>query len=467
MTDASQAAPAKAEAGGVVALVGRPNVGKSTIFNRLTHTQDAIVADYERLTRDRRYGRVKISNGQYIVIDTAGLDQGDAKGDEIGQQVHAQTLHAIEEADLVLFVTEARSGMLATDADVANLIRRRDKPCIHIVNKIDGVNEAEVRADASQAGLGEPVFVSAAHNNNIAGIERAIVAHNLRSSGIGIPSDEDVPRVAVIGRPNAGKSTLINRLSDNARLVVSEKPGTTRDSVELLIDVGGEKWIVNDTSGIRRPSRIGSDEVEEMSIGRAILAIQKSDVVVLLIDCVEGLAQQDLRLLHLAAERVPGIVIGLSKWDLIDDDSRKKLERLLDRRLTFADWIEVVRLSPKTGRGVKHLLSAIGTCLESGRVRPSTARLTYLLQQETGKTPPPTIKGRRPKARYAHVGGTRPLTIVIHGTSVESLPPSYVRHLENVFRKELHLVGAPVRIQLRNKDREHDDNRRRVRRHAS
>jgi len=426
----------------VVALVGRPNVGKSTLFNRLTRRRDALVADVPGLTRDRRYGVADLGEADCTLIDTGGLfDSSD-----VGALMARQARSAIDEADLVVFVVDARAGLTPTDLDIAQQLRRSDRAVLVAVNKIDGVEADAAAAEFARLGFATQISISAAHGRGIqllqAAIRDALPAAPPATASSG--ADARI-RVAVIGRPNVGKSTLINRWLGEERQIVFDSPGTTRDSIEIPFDHDAGRFTLIDTAGVRRKGKV-DDVVEKFSVVKALAAIDSADVAVLVIDASEGLVEQDLHLFGHAIDRGAGVVLAVNKWDGLSNDTRERVRNELARRLDFAPWAPVHRISALHGTGVRGLLEDVARVYAAGRFDVTTAFLARTLTEAVEQHAPPTVRGRRIKLRFAHKIAGHPPTIVVHGNQTESVPDSYTRYLENRFRDALHLVGMPVRI---------------------
>ena len=427
-----------------VALVGRPNVGKSTLFNQLTRTRDALVANEPGMTRDRRYGVARADGGSYIVIDTGGV--GGTAPAAIEASVARQVDYALEEADCVVLVVDYRQGPAAGDERIAQMLRRAGKPVTIAVNKAEGVAPEIAEAEFHRLGVGVPVGVSAAHGQ---GLER-LLEHVLEPFELDeVPNDTtEQPKIAVIGRPNVGKSTLINRLIGGDRLVTSPEPGTTRDAIVVPCERDGYAFALIDTAGIRRRARV-RDTVEKVSVVQSLRAIEDAAVVIVLIDARESVTDQDLHLVGLVAERGRGLVIGINKWDGLEADQRRSVEADVDRQLDFVPYASIHHLSALHGSGISELVrSAMGAYESAGRELP-TVRLNAVLARAVQQHAPPMVRGRQPRLRYAHQGGRFPPIIVVHGSQAERVPADYRRYLEHSFRDALRLVGTPIRIELR------------------
>ncbi len=427
-----------------VALVGRPNVGKSTLFNRLTRTRDALVADFPGLTRDRRYGFGSHGERRFIVIDTGGLAIGDSG--TITSLVAEQVDLAIDEANAVVFVVDHRSGLTAEDARIAERLRRESKPLVIAVNKAEGVLGEIAAAEFHALGLADVFGIAALHGQGVDELLDAVLAPFA-------VSDETLdeafgPKVAVIGRPNVGKSTLINRLLGTNRLITSPEPGTTRDSILVPCERDGRKFVLIDTAGIRRRARV-SEAIEKYSIVQSLQAIEDAGAVIALLDARDGVSDQDLHLVGLAAARGRALVIGVNKWDGLTSGQRREMERDVDRRLDFVPYATVHYASALHGSGIQEIVDAALVAHKCAGAEFATPRLTTVLEDAVDANPPPLIRGRSARLRYAHQGGRYPPVVVVHGSQAERLPDHYKRYLENTFRVVLKLRGTPVRVELR------------------
>ncbi|WP_028486992.1 ribosome biogenesis GTPase Der [Thiomicrorhabdus chilensis] len=431
----------------VIALVGRPNVGKSTLFNRLTRSRDAIVADYPGLTRDRQYGTGRVGQSDYIVVDTGGLS-GETEG--VDPLMAGQVQAALEEADAVLFLVDGRQGLTHGDEVIAKYIRQFDKTVQILVNKTEGYDHDLAKSDFYQLGLGDPLPISSAHGDNVANCINHVLDQIPQKEGENEQELDDHPgiRVAVIGRPNVGKSTLINRMIGEQRVVAFDMPGTTRDSIYVPFERDGQEYTLIDTAGVRRRKNI-SEKVEKFSIVKAIEAMEDSHVVILVIDGSEGLTDQDLTLLGLAIESGRGLVLAVNKWDNLDADQRQKVKHELSFRLQFADYAKQHLISALHGTGVGDLFKTVKSVYLAAMKRVSTSDLNRVLEQAVLEHQPPLISGRRVKLRYAHLGGLNPPRVIIHGTQVDRLPQAYTKYLTNVFRKAFKWVGTPVTIEYK------------------
>ncbi len=432
----------------VFALVGRPNVGKSTLFNVLTRTRDALVADVPGLTRDRKYGYARVGPQPAVLIDTGGVIEGP---DGIEQQMAEQTRRAIEESDRVLLIVDGRAGLTPPDLHVATLLRRSGKPVLLVVNKTEGLDSSTAEADFHGLGFGAPISVSAAH---AAGLE-ALMARALDglalSSEAEVGPDADAIRVAVVGRPNVGKSTLINRLLGEDRLVTFAQPGTTRDSIYVPFERDGQAYVLIDTAGVRRRARV-HDAIEKFSIVKALQAIDEAHVVVGVLDAHDTVAEQDASLLGLVAEQGRGLVIAVNKWDGIPRDQREAIRTGLDLRLAFLTFAPIHFISARHGTGVGELVDAVRAAYRAAICELPTPELTRALEQAVTMHQPPLVRGRRIKLRYAHQGGRNPPIVVIHGNQTQHVPDAYRRYLENHFRRVFRLAGTPMRIEFRTEE---------------
>jgi GTP-binding protein len=432
----------------VIALIGRPNVGKSTLFNRLTRSRDALVADYPGLTRDRQYGFGKLGPIPYLVIDTGGVAGGE---EGIEEAMVDQTIVALQEADLAIIMVDGRSGLTAADEHVAELARKHAKKTWLAVNKAEGLDEAMANSEFHALGIGEPIAISATHGDRIAALMEHVLAvfespEPDEDENDDVEDEEDRElRIAVVGRPNVGKSTLINRLLGEERLVVFDQPGTTRDSVAVPFERNDRKYVLIDTAGIRRKARV-HETIEKFSIVKALQAIEQAEVVISVLDAQEGVTEQDVSLLGLVLERGRALVVVTNKWDGLSADHRKKVRDDLERRLPFLDFAERITISALHGTAVGDLLPAVERAYNAAMRDMSTTELTNELEAALIAHPTPLVRGRRIKLRYAHQGGRNPPVIVIHGNQVERLPESYRRYLINRFRKAFKLKGTPVRL---------------------
>ncbi|KAA9132024.1 ribosome biogenesis GTPase Der [Marinihelvus fidelis] len=440
----------------VVAIVGRPNVGKSTLFNALTRTRDALVADLPGVTRDRQYGISRVGERPLVLVDTGGLVSGAEGIDYLtAHQVH----QAVEESTLVLFVVSARDGLTAADEEVAEVLRQKGVPVLLVANKTDGLDADVAVADFASLGLGEAAQVAAAHRR---GVEKLMgrVDEFLPPAEPEEP-EEDEPdrrRLAIVGRPNVGKSTLVNRLLGEERVMAFDMPGTTRDTITVQWNKNGLEYDLIDTAGVRRRAKV-HDAVEKFSVIKALQAIERAHVVILVLDAREGLTDQDMTLLSHVLEQGRGLVIAVNKWDGLEDDHRKQVLDELDRKLDFVPWARRVRISALHGTGMDILLRAVNDAWESATRELPTSALTRVLIKAFEAHQPPMKQGRTARLRFAHMGGKMPPRIVVHGNRVDTVPVSYRRYLENTFIKAFKLSGTPVIIDFRSGDNPYKDRR--------
>jgi GTPase len=428
----------------VLALVGRPNVGKSTLFNRLTRSRDAIVHDLPGVTRDRHYGEGRQGSRRFIAIDTGGLEPA-AEG--IYAEMARQAEQAMAEADAIVFIVDARAGVSAGDRAIAARLRRLAAPVHLAVNKAEGMPPAIAVAEFHELGLGEPIAISAAHGEGVRELMDVVLAP-FPDAAAEDERDESHPRVAVVGRPNVGKSTLINALVGEARVIAFDKPGTTRDSIEVPFQRAGRRYTLIDTAGVRRRGKTGTP-VEYFSIVKALQAIEASNVAVLVLDAAEGVTEQDAHVAGYILERGRALVIAINKWDAADREQRERMKAEMQWKLGFLGFAEVHTLSAKEGKGLAPLMRSVDAAYAAAMARLATPRLTRALSAAVEKQAPPKSGLVRPKLRYAHQGGVNPPRIVIHGNALDRVPESYKRYLEGQFRSVFSLVGTPLRIELR------------------
>jgi GTP-binding protein len=427
----------------VVALIGRPNVGKSTLFNAMTGTRDALVADFPGLTRDRQYGFARRTDVPCIVVDTGGLIEN-AGG--IESLMIAQTERAIAEADRLIVLVDGRAGLTPQDQFVAQLARRSGKPVLLAVNKAEGFDREIVVADFHQLGLGEPHPISAAHDQGVVSLLEEVL-QGLTADVTDGPEARGI-KVAVIGRPNVGKSTLINRLLGENRMVAFDEPGTTRDAVMVPFERDGQQYTLIDTAGLRRKARV-EGAVEKFSVIKTLQAIETANVVVAVMDAHDNVAEQDASLLGAAIEQGKALVLAINKWDNIPAEQRELIRGQIEQRLKFADFAPLHFISARHGSGVGELLAAVREVYAAATRDMSTPELTRVLEAAVESHQPPLVSGRRIKLRYAHQGGRNPPVIVIHGNQTDHVPDAYRRYLVNVYRKAFDLMGTPVRVAFR------------------
>ncbi len=428
----------------VIALVGRPNVGKSTLFNLLTRSRDALVADVPGLTRDRQYGFGKLGPRPYVVVDTGGLDGSD---DGIMGLMAKQTFKAFEECDAAIFLVDGRAGLTTADQAIAQQLRRVGKPLHIAVNKTEGMSADVVTGEFHALGLGAPQAIAAAHGSGIEVLIEAVL-DTLPPDTDASPEDDQRTHVAVIGRPNVGKSTLINHLLGEDRLITFDQPGTTRDSIFVPFERDGRAYMLIDTAGVRRRGRV-REKVEKFSIVKTLQAIDRAQVVIVLLDASEGVADQDASLLGLVLDRGRALVIGVNKWDGLEHDQRSNVRRLIDLKLPFLDFAQLHFISALKGTGVGDVMASVDRAHAAANREMATPELTRVLEAAVVQHQPPLVRGRRIRLRYAHQGGRNPPVIVIHGNQTEAVPDAYRRYLEGTFRKAFDLYGTPVRIEFR------------------
>ncbi len=432
----------------VLALVGRPNVGKSTLFNRLTKSRDAIVADYAGLTRDRHYGNARQGNQEFIVVDTGGFEPDAVDG--IYKEMAKQTRQAVAEADVVVFVVDARDGISAQDHDIAKYLRRLGKPCILVANKAEGLQQGARLAEFFELGLGEVYPVSAAHGQGI----RDLVDMALAPLNLPDPDDKEsetpdgVIKLAVAGRPNAGKSTLINTWLGEERLVAFDQPGTTRDAITIPFEREGQKFELIDTAGLRRKGKV-FEAIEKFSVIKTLQAIESANVVLLLIDATQGVTDQDAHIAGYALENGRAMVVAVNKWDALDEYQRELVKRSIETRLPFLKFAALHLISAKKRQGLGPVWGSITQAYSAANRKMSTPILTRLLLEAVQFQAPKRSGMYRPKLRYAHQGGMNPPVIVVHGNSLEHVTDAYKRFLEGRFRKEFDLTGTPLRIEMK------------------
>ena len=437
----------------VIALVGRPNVGKSTLFNRLTKSRDAIVSDYAGLTRDRHYGQGRQGKREYIVIDTGGFEPDASQG--IFREMAKQTRQAVTEADVVVFVVDARDGLSAQDHEIANYLRRLSKPCLLVANKAEGMQAGAQLSEFYELGLGEVYPVSAAHGQGV----RDLV--DLALAPLQLPDEETLPelaecevapiKLALAGRPNAGKSTLINTWLGEERLVAFDLPGTTRDAISVPFERNGQKFELIDTAGLRRKGKV-FQAIEKFSVVKTLQAIESANVVLLLIDATEGVTDQDAHIAGYILESGRAVVLAVNKWDALDEYQRELVQRSIETRLGFLKFANLHFISAIKRQGLAPLWASIAQAHKAATCKMSTPVLTRVLLESLQFQTPKKVGAYRPKMRYAHQGGMNPPIIVIHGNSLNLVTDAYKRFLEGRFRKEFNLVGTPLRVEFKTAD---------------
>ena len=435
----------------VIALVGRPNVGKSTLFNRLTRSRDALVADFPGLTRDRQYGEGRVGPRPYIVVDTGGFEP--VKSEGIVRAMASQAELAIEEADVVIFVVDARTGLSPQDERIAQHLRRSHRPVVLAVNKAEGLDITHA-VEFYELAMGEPQMISASHGHGV---------HNMIEMALSLcpqeetddeeeseASEDRLPRVkvAVAGRPNAGKSTLINALLGEDRLIAYDMPGTTRDSIRVDFEYDGRDYALIDTAGLRRKGKV-FEAIEKFSVVKTLQAIADANVVILVLDAKEGIAEHDAHIAGYVLESGRALVVAINKWDALDSYERSRIDEELDHKLHFLNWARQIHISALKRNGLNHLMKAVSDAHAAAFAKLSTPKLTRALIEAVERQSPPRVKGVRPKLRYAHQGGQNPPVVVIHGNSLQVVPDSYKRYLESWFREKFNLAGTPLRIEFK------------------
>jgi len=434
----------------VIALVGRPNVGKSTLFNRLTRSRDALVADQPGLTRDRKYGYATINERDCVLIDTGGIS-GDEEG--IDTLMAGQSLNAMEEADCILFLVDARDGVAPSDEMIVKHLRQLQKPCLLVVNKIDGLDAEVALSDFYALGFGQPQPIAASHGRGIKSLSDEIL-DILPEEDVDEDYDEEAElanedkpiKLAIVGRPNVGKSTLVNRMLGEDRVIVYDMPGTTRDSIYIEMERQGQAYTLIDTAGVRRRGKV-KETAEKFSVIKTLQAIDDANVVIMMLDAREGIVEQDMSLIGSVLQSGRSLVLAINKWDGMDSDDKDAVKIELLRRLPFLDFAEWFYISALHGSSVGDLFGAVKAAYRSARVKMSANQLSEWLHEAQERHPPAMVRGRRIKMRYAHVGGHNPPRIVIHGNQLKRLADSYVRYLNGFFRKKLKLVGTPIKFE--------------------
>ncbi|MCP4042358.1 MAG: ribosome biogenesis GTPase Der, partial [Gammaproteobacteria bacterium] len=442
----------------VIAIVGRPNVGKSTLFNNLTHSRDALVAEEPGMTRDRQYGRGEVGQRPYLVIDTGGLT-GERNG--LDKLIAQQSEQALDEADAVLFLVDGRAGLNAMDAGIADQLRRYPQPVFLVVNKCEGLDGDLVAVEFHALGLGQSWAISSAHGQGIGKLMVAVngVLPESDSEKQG-PGEEGV-RIAVVGRPNVGKSTLVNRMVGEDRVLAFDQPGTTRDSISIPFERRQKHYLLIDTAGVRRRSRV-AEKIEKFSVIKTLQAIEAANVVILLMDAQAGVTEQDAHLLGYILKSGRALVMAANKWDGLNPEQRQRVREELDRRFRFIDFARVRYISALHGSSVGDLFSDVDAAWTAASRSLSTSRLTGVLEKAVAGYQPPLVKGRRIKLRYAHQGGRNPPVITIHGNQTDSVPDNYRRYLERRFRQELHLEGTPVRLEFKTGENPYKDRKNKL-----
>ncbi|WP_322404772.1 ribosome biogenesis GTPase Der [Massilia luteola] len=433
----------------VIALVGRPNVGKSTLFNRMTRSRDALVADLPGLTRDRHYGEGRMGERPFLVIDTGGFEPVAKEG--IMHEMALQTRQAVAEADVVMFIVDGRQGLTPHDKTITDFLRKSGRKVMLVVNKSEGMKYTSVTADFYELGMGDPYVISAAHGDGVLdlvneAIDEAVQQRPAEAEELE-PADRGV-KIALVGRPNVGKSTLINTLVGEQRVIAFDMPGTTRDSIEVPFEKGGKNYTLIDTAGIRRRGKV-FEAIEKFSVVKTLQSISEANVVVLMLDAQQDISEQDAHIAGFILETGRALVVAVNKWDGLTSDQRDQVKNDIDRKLDFLGFAEMKFISALKGTGINHLMKAIDTAYAAATANLSTPRLTRALQEAIEKQEPKRKGSTRPKMRYAHQGGQNPPIIVIHGNALDGITEPYKRYLEKHFRDTFDLVGTPLRIELR------------------
>jgi GTP-binding protein len=428
-----------------IVLVGRPNVGKSTLFNRLTRTRDALVADQPGLTRDRHYGIGRGGDREYLVVDTAGFDP--VAKDGIMHEMARQAEQAIAEADVLLFLVDGRAGRTPHDEQIATRLRRAGRPVHVVVNKAEGLDRAMVAADFHALGFGVPLAVSAAHGDGVKQLVELVLAP-FPLDDDREPAEDEGPKVAIVGRPNVGKSTLVNTLLGEERVIAFDMPGTTRDAISIPFERGGKRYTLIDTAGLRRRGKV-FEAVEKFSVIKTLQAIQEANVVVLVLDAAQDISDQDAHIAGFVLEAGRALVVAINKWDAVDDYRRERIKLDMTRKLAFLAFARFHQISALKSEGIAGLLKSVDAAYAAATANLATPRLTRTLQAAVARQAPPRAGLARPKMRYAHQGGMNPPVIVIHGNALDDIPAAYVRYLERSFVEAFKLQGTPLRIQFR------------------
>jgi GTPase len=433
----------------VIALVGRPNVGKSTLFNRMTRSRDALVADLPGLTRDRHYGEGRMGERPFLVIDTGGFEPVAKEG--IMHEMALQTRQAVAEADIVMFIVDGRQGLTPHDKTITDFLRKSGRKVMLVVNKSEGMKYTSVTAEFYELGMGDPYVISAAHGDGVLDLVNEAIDEAMQQRPEEAeelePADHGV-KIALVGRPNVGKSTLINTLVGEQRVIAFDMPGTTRDSIEVPFEKGGKSYTLIDTAGIRRRGKV-FEAIEKFSVVKTLQSISEANVVVLMLDAQQDISEQDAHIAGFILESGRALVVAVNKWDGLTSDVRDQVKNDIDRKLNFLDFAETKFISALKGTGINHLMKAIDTAYAAATAKLSTPRLTRALQEAIEKQEPKRKGSTRPKMRYAHQGGQNPPIIVIHGNALDGITEPYKRYLEKHFRDTFDLIGTPLRIELK------------------
>lgn len=434
-----------------IVLVGRPNVGKSSLFNRLTKTRDAIVADFPGLTRDRHYGKLEIQDSKFLLVDTGGFEPKNKDG--IVKEMAAQTKQAIDESDIIIFMTDYRKGLHPTDEHIADIIRKNDKQKILAVNKAEGILDDKAFVDFYGLGFKNLIRLSSVHGEGISALKDFLISFDdINDQEM---EEKSFPKISIVGKPNVGKSTLINGLLGEERFIAFDQPGTTRDAISTEFNWGKDTYVLTDTAGIRKKGKV-FETIEKFSIIKTLNALEQSNAVILLIDGKDGLSAQDLHILAFIIEIGRPLVVAVNKWDSLDSYEKDKIKNQIDRKLSFISFAEVVFISALNKTGFSEMMKAIKKAYQSSQKKLSTPQINSVLENALINHPPKIIKGIRPKLKYAHQGGSNPPQIIIHGNHLDEIKKDYLVFLESFFRKSFQLVGTPIKILLKNSDNPFD-----------
>jgi GTP-binding protein len=426
-------------------LVGRPNVGKSTLFNRLTRSRDALVADLPGLTRDRHYGRGRVGERPFLVVDTGGLEPVAKEG--IMHEMAKQTRQAVDEADMVLFIVDGRDGVTPQDRIIATQLRKTGRPLLLLVNKAEGMQSARVTVEFHELGLGTPIPISSAHGDNVSEMIE-VALDELPAAEVEVEEKSDHPKLAIVGRPNVGKSTLVNAILGEERVIAFDQPGTTRDSIYIDFEREGRKYTIIDTAGVRRRGKV-DEAVEKFSVVKTLQAVEDANVVVLVVDARDQITEQDAHLADFVLQAGRALVLAINKWDGLDEYKRDTTKRDIERKLHFLSFAKHHFISALNGTGVDALLKSVNQAYTAAMAKLPTPQLTRVLEEALQKQQPPRVGSFRPKMRYAHQGGSNPPLIIIHGSALDKVPDSYSRYLEKVFCDAFKLQGTPLRIEFK------------------
>ncbi len=429
----------------IIVIVGRPNVGKSTLFNRLTKTRDAIVHDEPGITRDRHYAAGRVGQKAYLVVDTGGFEPVATEG--IYHQMARQTRQAVDEADVVLFILDARAGLTSQDRIIADELRKSGRHVWLVVNKAEGMRQENATSEFHELGLGDPLAISAAHGENVSDLMDVVLAE-LPDSARESAADHKQPRIAVVGRPNVGKSTLVNALLGEERVIVFDQPGTTRDSIYIDFEHAGRPFTLIDTAGMRKRGRV-SEAAEKFSVIKTLQSIADANVVILVLDARQEISEQDAHIAGFILDSGRALVLAVNKWEALDESDRETVKRVLSRKLSFLAFARLHFISALAGQGIGGLMKSVEAAYAAAMAKLPTPKLTRALQAAVEQQQPPRAGYGRPKLRYAHQGGSNPPRIIVHGTALEHVPDSYRRYLERFFREAFKLQGTPLKVELK------------------